>query len=512
MKNYPNEEALRKAHRIYLDAMRPFIIRCLRRIQGRTLEDLIRDVSDYEPNDDIETLIDVNNIPLLVRNHWYDIFSQEFNSDLNVQNTTWLIVEGRNLWAHPGKEDIDPESTRMHLSLAVRVLDEIKNPRAKEAVETVRDQLFSDEVEVHPLESENAANKEQIANLTTQLAEAEAKRTELLEQLEVTSNRLEEVEAEWIASDERLTNMLHQLEIVKAEKETSKENLTALISKFEALELEKTAIENQLKETESEWASCEKHLKATSNQLEVTNEEKTEYEKSFKTVSGELDEIKILKADLEKRLEEVNQDLEEAKEELNVCREQLALAEAEKAKYEEALIEEEPLLIPTLDSLTFQESTFTKHLNEYYVAGSDISQTFWRYWHAQGREGKQKMRDAGWSVEKVENKWEITVSPEDFQAWIENEGLTVQAAPPFHERVEQPVINFLADQREHRRVEIINLIAELFSLNEVMRSHLSNSGRIEKHLISKGLIERTRTGYYRITAHGLELADSIPFL
>jgi hypothetical protein len=30
------------------------------------------------------------------------------------------------------------------------------------------------------------------------------------------------------------------------------------------------------------------------------------------------------------------------------------------------------------------------------------------------------MRDIGWSVEKVDGNWEITISPEDFQAWIKN--------------------------------------------------------------------------------------------
>ena len=197
MKDYPNEEALRKAHRIYLDAMRPFIIQCLKRIQGRTLEDLIRDVSNYERSDDIETLIDINNIPLLIRNHWYDIFSKEFNSDLNVQNTTWLIVEGRNFWAHPGKEDVDPESTRMHLSLVARVLGEIKNGDAKQAVESIRDQLFSDEVEEHP---------------------AEVEKPELEKHLKTMSDRLKNVEKENAAYQKRIETITEQLGAANVEK------------------------------------------------------------------------------------------------------------------------------------------------------------------------------------------------------------------------------------------------------------------------------------------------------
>ena len=253
MKDYPNEEALRKAHRIYLDAMRPFITRCLKRIQGRTLEDLIRDVSDYESNDDIETLIDVNNIPLLVRNHWYDIFSKEFNSDLNVQNTTWLIVEGRNLWAHPGKEDIDSESTRMHLSLAVRVLGEIKNPRAKEAVETIRDQLFSDEVEEHPVEVENAALKENLAEMSNQLAAMKTEKADCETQLEAEKAEYEElldtVEKEKIEIEKQLSelkvenaDLKKRLETVESE---SAERIKTLTERLRTVEAGKTRLEER---------------------------------------------------------------------------------------------------------------------------------------------------------------------------------------------------------------------------------------------------------------------------
>ena len=31
------------------------------------------------------------------------------------------------------------------------------------------------------------------------------------------------------------------------------------------------------------------------------------------------------------------------------------------------------------------------------------------------------MRDAGWSVEKVNGDWEVVISPEDLESWIEDE-------------------------------------------------------------------------------------------
>lgn len=70
---------------------------------------------------------------------------------------------------------------------------------------------------------------------------------------------------------------------------------------------------------------------------------------------------------------------------------------------------------------------------------------------------------------------------------------------------------FLSDRREHRRVEIIDHLSQHFSLTGDQRSYLSKTGKAEKHLMKEGLIERTRDGYYRITAHGLEVVEDIPF-
>ena len=81
-------------------------------------------------------------------------------------------MESRNSWAHPGLEDIDPEHTRANLTHVAEVLGEIKNQDAKQAVESIRDQLFSDEPEKHPLEAENAAYKERLADMTKQLEAA----------------------------------------------------------------------------------------------------------------------------------------------------------------------------------------------------------------------------------------------------------------------------------------------------------------------------------------------------
>ena len=392
MASYPYRDALRDAHDIYLNAMRPFIV---------------RNVLDV-----IQEEIEIGDIAHIITTNWSDSFKQQFeNVDpyYEARSAARQIVESRNR-SHP-PWDLDPEFTRTHLFLIANVLEKINRPDAKCWVENIRDRLFSNNPAGQPEEVEQTAYKKRLATMSTQLAVAVAGKTTAEERLSDISNRLEEAEVE-----------------------------------------------------------------------------KTELEKHLKTVSDRLKDV-----------------------------------ERENAAYKKPL-EPIPVSDNSPDSVTFQGTTFTKLLNEYHVAGDDISQSFWHYWQSQGREGKQEMRDAGWSVEKVDEEWEVAISPEDFQAWIEdevtelnsllnfsrNEEPSTQPIRPFYERtslptvreMEQPALKVLADGKEHRRVEIINLLTEYFSLTDDERSYLSKTGQAEKHLMSEGLIERTRTGYYRITTLG----------
>ena len=492
MKDYPNEEALRKAHRIYLDTMRGFIHKCLESVLGTTPKELIMMALDCEPRDDFEVEIEINNIPHLIREYWDDCFRQKFDRHYDVRSATGRIKDGRNFWAHPGVGDVDPESTRMHLSLVAEVLDEINEANAKQAVEDIRDRLFSHEPEEHPAEVENVKLKERLADMSKQLEAAKVEKTELEKQVKTTLDRLEEVEAEWIACDERLATMSTRLTIAIAGKTTAEERLSD--------------ISNRLEE----------RLQTSVKQLETANAVKTELEERYKTTSARLKdvaaELKVVKVELEKRPPEV-------------------------------IPKPLPLNTNMPDSITFHGTTFTKHFDQYYVEGDDITQTFWNYWHSQGQKGKEEMRDAGWSVEQVNGDWEVTVSSEGLQAWIVHEVTELnillnswqdeesssqstqlsatlrQSIPlssektslPTGEEMEQPALEFLSDRREHRRVEIIDYLSEHFSLTRDQRSYLSKTGKAEKHLVKNGLMERTRTGYYRITAHGLEEVEDIPF-
>ena len=498
MTKYPNKEALRTAILdIYLDAMRDFIPRSLEKVRGTTSEELISIELECEPDDSKEA-IDISNIPHLIKTYWSDIFNREFTSKgvggdtkTVAWNSTRLIVEARNHVVHPNTGEIDSEYTRTCLFLIADVLDKINAPAEKEQVETIRDILFPDDTD------------ERIADMTKQLEAAKAENTELEKQVKTISDRLK--------------TMSFQLKMAVAGKTVAEERLSDISNRFEEAEVEK--------------AELKKRLETTPDQLKAANAEKAKYEKALKAASNQLATLKRKNAQLEARLETTSTQLEDVEEELADSKDRLAQLEVVAGKekaYEEDYAELEerlPLGDNAPDSITFHGTIFTRHLNEYHVAGDDISQGFWHYWQSQGREGKQRMRDAGWSVEKVDGDWEVMISPEDFQAWIVGEitelndllGFLTDGEPstqpirpssekiflPAVKEMVKPALTVLADGKEHRRVEIIDYLAEHFSLTADEREYLSKTGQSEKHLMNKGLIERTRTGYYRITTLGL---------
>ena len=575
MTKYPNREALRKAHDIYRDAMRPFIIRCLRKVRGDRVENLIRDSLSNEEgerfeedlqehNENIEAAIDIKHFPHIIRKYWHRdrAFSQQFNSNSKVHYKTGTIADGRNLWAHPGVEDLDSDRTQADLTYVAEVLGEINNLDAKREVEDIRDQLFSDEVEEHPAEVENAALKENLANMTKQLDAEKSERTELEKQLKDKSDRLEEVEAEWIACDERLTDKSNLLESTAAENTELKKRLSEAENRLKTVEAESADFKKRFKtisdrsQEKAERAADQKgHRRAASKEL--TSEPKSSIAEKFRAANTLEDRVEIGRKvaelrinasgskglawrDIRERLglkndefhkvvrledhfhESVVERIESFKDGWEYSGKLESLLgfepvgelanriEACKPTPEEETPEHLPPNAETPDSITFQGTVFTRHLDKYHVAGNDITQSFWDYW----RECKQDMRDAGWSVKKINGVWEVEISLEDFAVWMEedNKPPTQPTRPPDQKTVlptgkemVQPALEFLSDRGECPRVEIINILTDHFSLTKNQREKLSRSGRAEVYLRNKGLIERTRTGYYRITSRGLEV-------
>lgn len=149
----PNRDALNSALDIYRDAMRSFIVRCLKKAQGTQVEDVIRDAlndrqaeqfnQNLRQNDNIEAAIDINDFPPLISRNWRDIFWEQFDGDMTVQNRLWLIKDARDKAAHPGQRDMDTEFVRTNLYQIADVLGKINVPTQKQSVEKIRDQLVT---------------------------------------------------------------------------------------------------------------------------------------------------------------------------------------------------------------------------------------------------------------------------------------------------------------------------------------------------------------------------------
>ena len=152
--NRPNRDALNRALDIFRDAMRPFIVRCLRRsARGQRVEDTIsRSLSDYQERrfqqnliqnrGDLESSIDVGDFPDLIRHNWRDAFQSQFpDGDRTIQSASWTIKGARDTASHPGVQDIDLEFTRSRLFEVADVLGRINAPEQKREVERIRDEL-----------------------------------------------------------------------------------------------------------------------------------------------------------------------------------------------------------------------------------------------------------------------------------------------------------------------------------------------------------------------------------
>ncbi len=148
----PNRDALNRAIDIFRDAMRPFVVRRLRTVQGGRVEDVVRGSlrdrqaarfdQGLDESGSVEDAIDFNDFPDIVQRNWRDAFATTFGGDRTVQNALWLIVNARNQAAHPGQQDMDSEYARSILYQVADVLGRINAPGERRAVEDIRERLF----------------------------------------------------------------------------------------------------------------------------------------------------------------------------------------------------------------------------------------------------------------------------------------------------------------------------------------------------------------------------------
>ena len=142
---HPYRSTVAEALDIYRTAMRPFIVRNLKRVQGRNLKTAVfravqdgrASIIDSELNGGkvIDEVLDIGDFPRLVKHYWQDGFKNAFKGDHSLRATLFRIAEVRNKVAHPGNADLSLEAAQACLCDIEKVLDAV---RALEQCDEVR--------------------------------------------------------------------------------------------------------------------------------------------------------------------------------------------------------------------------------------------------------------------------------------------------------------------------------------------------------------------------------------
>ena len=153
MINRPNKDALTKAVDIYRDAMRAFIVRQLKQVQGRKVEEMISDALRPESaivfkeklrnGIKIEGAIDVGMFPEILKEGWESAFRSVLKGDRYVLDASYRIRDARNAEAHPGMDDIDKNDAVGWLSNIIGSLKRIHADDLAEEVEKIQNGLVS---------------------------------------------------------------------------------------------------------------------------------------------------------------------------------------------------------------------------------------------------------------------------------------------------------------------------------------------------------------------------------
>ena len=155
----PNRQALNDALDIYRDEIRPFIVRCLKSVHGRTPEDCIKSAlrddqfNQFQRNrsegNSVESSIDIGDFPQIVKANWRDAFENAFKTGNGVQETMYDIITARNMASHPGTQDVQIDDAVQSLKSVANILIEINRPEQSHQVLAIRDSILPFKTPAH---------------------------------------------------------------------------------------------------------------------------------------------------------------------------------------------------------------------------------------------------------------------------------------------------------------------------------------------------------------------------
>ncbi len=265
--NYPNLEAIRRCLDLYLDAMRPFVVRYLRRKRGWSLEEAIyRCLNDEhraanfknslaQHNNQVEAAIDFGILRSILtdKQNWEELFHEPFKGSHTIRSGVHFITEVRNQEAHRGMDDVDETKTLTLMGHVIEILHYVNRPDALLLVQQEQDRLFTRLMAALNEEREATAGykerqiEEREAALATTMAQAEAREAGFVaairqaEAREASLNDLDEAVAslEKVAVERAIAVTDHEVAIAEheaavAEHEAAIADLEAAITLYDA--------------------------------------------------------------------------------------------------------------------------------------------------------------------------------------------------------------------------------------------------------------------------------------
>lgn len=151
---YPNKEALHRALDIYIDAMRPVIVRNLRRVKGKAVKAAVLHAlresgreGEFKKNlqankNNVEGAIDHGHISWIIQKYWREAFVTQFNGDRSIRLVTLSIRDSRNKASHRGADDLPENDVIAGLSNIIQVLQHTDDLDAMVAVAEIRNNLL----------------------------------------------------------------------------------------------------------------------------------------------------------------------------------------------------------------------------------------------------------------------------------------------------------------------------------------------------------------------------------
>ena len=250
---YPNRDAIRRALDIYIDAMRPFVVRCLRPTSAEGLRAAI--VSYLNPGQqqnfadaiarqggNIPAAIDIGILRTLINAAWFDHFRSEFKYTDTVRSAVNFITETRNEESHMGLGDHDAGRAYVCLYHITTVLKHTGNTDACRAVADLMNQIAPQRRAASSAASPAAANTDTAADTDTDAnasanppsAVSPADLAHALRQAETREAEARQAIAQADAREQAAHHAVRQMETREAETETHRQDAEQAIIQADA--------------------------------------------------------------------------------------------------------------------------------------------------------------------------------------------------------------------------------------------------------------------------------------